>query len=283
MSAPYLTILVLSVLVLFFGMCRLLIGLNCREKRCEFGCCKTIGSREVQEDFYRVIITNDGMLAVLADGMGKELGGKIAARRVTEVLAELFKEYNALDHPIYFFQKAFQSANREVLKLFDDGRGSAVASAIMLRKGDFVGDLPTLYYAIVGNVKIAVFRNGELIPVGTGHTVNVLAENKYYCGDLTREDALAMLNETRVYHYIGRDDFKDIEFYDTPIQLKKNDIVVLMSDGVYEELHWRELEEYLGQRKTCRQIALDVIEHINRKQGTKDNACIVLVRVGELL
>lgn len=283
MSAPYLTILMLSILVLFFGTCRLLVGLNGREIRCDFGCCKTIGSREVQEDFYQVIITKDGMLAVIADGMGKELGGKIAARRVTEVLTELFKEYNALDNPIYFFQKAFQSANREVLKLFDDGRGSAVASAIMLQKGDFVGDLPTLYYAIVGNVKIAVFRNSELIPVGTGHTVNVLAENKYYCGDLTREDALVMLNETRVYHYIGRDDFKDIEFYDTPIQLRKNDIVVLMSDGVYEELDWRELEKYLGQKKNCRQIALDVIEHINRKQGTKDNACIVLVRVGELL
>ena len=283
MNAPYLTILVLSILALSLGLCRFLVGLTGREKKCEIGCCKTIGSREVQEDFYKVIKTKEGLLAVLADGMGKELGGKIAARKVTEVMAELFAEYNALDHPVYFFQKAFQTANREILKLFDDGRGSAVASAVMLKEGDFVGEFPTLYYAIVGNVKTAVFRNGELIPVGTGHTINMLAENKYYSGDLTREDALSLLNETRVYNYIGRDDFKDIEFYDTPIQLKKNDVVVLMSDGIYEEMDWRELEEYLGQKKPCKQIALDVIEHINRKQGFKDNACIVLVRVGELL
>ena len=48
-------------------------------------------------------------------------------------------------------------------------------------------------------------------------------------------------------------------------------------------MDWRELEEFVGQKKTCRQIAFDVIEHINQKQGAKDNACIVLVRVGELL
>lgn len=283
MSTPYLTILALSLFDLFFVLCRLAAALHDREKRCEIGCCKTIGSREVQEDFYQIRKTKDGLLAVLADGMGRELGGKIAARKVTEVFSELFEEYNALDHPVYFFQKAFQTANREVLKLLDDGRGSAVASAVLIQEGSLVGELPTLYYAIVGNVKVAVFRNGELIPVGSGHTINVLAESRYYSGDLTREDALSMLHATRVYNYIGRDDFKDIEFYDTPIHLKRDDIVVLMSDGIYEELDWRGLEEYLGQRKNCQQTAFDVIEHINRKKGAKDNACIVLIRVGELL
>lgn len=283
MNAPGLAILLMSVLLVLLVLCRLVIGICGHERKCEIGCCKTIGSREIQEDFYQISKTKNGLLAVLADGMGKELGGKIAARKVTEVFAELFGEYNALDHPVYFFQKAFQTANREVLKLFDDGRGSAVASAILLKEGDFVGELPTLFYSIVGNVKVAVFRNGDLIPVGTGHTVNVLAENRYFSGDLTREDALAMLHETRVYHYIGRDGFKDIEFYDAPIQLKKNDMVVLMSDGIYEELDWRELEDYLGQRKSCSQIAFEVIEHINRRQCDTDNACIVLIRVGEQL
>lgn len=283
MNVPCLTIIILTSLLFVLIICRIAAAVSCRERRCEIGCSKTIGNREVQEDFYQIRKTKEGLLAVLADGMGKELGGKIAARKVTEVFAELFQEYNALDHPAYFFQKAFQTANREILKLFDDGRGSATASAILLKEGEYIGDFPTLYYAIVGNVKVAVFRNGELIPVGTGHTINVLAENKYFSGDLTRENALAMLHETRVYQYIGRDGFKDIEFYDAPIQLRKNDVIVLMSDGIYEGMDWRELEKFIGQKKTCRQIAFDVIEHINQKQGAKDNACIVLVRVGELL
>lgn len=283
MSVPYMTIAILGGFMVLFMVIRLGMAVWNRESRCETGCSKTIGSREVQEDFYRVIRSREGLLAVLADGMGKELGGKIAARKVTEVFEELFREYNALDHPFYFFQKAFRTANREILKLFEDGRGSAVASAVMLRESPVEGEYPQLYYAIVGNVKVAVYRNRELIPVGSGHTLDVLARDKYYNGDITREDALAMLDAKRVYHYIGRDDFQEIEFYDTPVQLRRDDIVVLMSDGIYNGLDWKELEEILGQKAGCRQLAFEVVERINRKEGDRDNAGIVLIRIGELV
>lgn len=283
MSVPYLTIAALAALLLFFVLFRLGLTAAGRKRHCEAGGCKTIGSREVQEDFYRIVKREEGLLAVLADGMGRELGGKIAARKVTEVFEELFQEYSAPDHPFYFFQKAFQTANREVLKLFEDGRGSAVASAVLLRESPNEGEYPLLYYAIVGNVKVAVFRNGELIPVGSGHTIDVLARDKYYSGDITREDALALLHTKRIYHYIGRDNFKDIEVYDTPVQLRKNDVVVLMSDGIYEGMEWKELEEILSVRISCRKLAFQAVEHINRKAGPKDNACIVLIRVGELV
>lgn len=283
MSVPYLTITAMSAVLLMFVLCRFGMALSGRKSKCEIGCCKTIGGREIQEDFYKVTRTGEGLLAVLADGMGKELGGKIAARKVTEVFEELFKEYNALDHPYYFFQKAFQTANMEILKLFDDGRGSAAASAVMLRESPVHGEYPVLYYAIVGNVKLAVFRNGELIPIGSGHTIDVLAQDKYYSGDITREDVLALLNTKRIYNYIGKDNFKDIEFYDTPVQLRKNDIVALMSDGIYEGMEWKELEEYLGQRKKCDKLAFDVVEHINRGEREKDNASIVLIKAGEFL
>ncbi len=283
MSVPYMAIAALGGLLVLFVVVRLGLAALERESRCEAGCCKTIGSREVQEDFYRVIRGREGLLAVLADGMGKELGGKIAARKVTDVFEELFREYNALDHPFYFFQKAFQTANREVLKLLEDGRGSAVASAVMLRESPVRGEYPMLYYAMVGNVKVAVFRNGELIPIGSGHTLDVLARDKYYSGEITREDALTMLDAKRVYHYIGRDHFQEIEFYDAPVQLRRDDIVALMSDGIYEGLDWKELEEILAQKASCKKLAFEVVERINRKEGDRDNAAIVLLRIGELV
>ncbi|MDE7212448.1 MAG: SpoIIE family protein phosphatase [Lachnospiraceae bacterium] len=283
MNVPYLVIAAFAGLLLLFVLIRLVQAAAGRVSRCDVGCSKTIGSREVQEDFYRVVRGREGLLAVLADGMGKELGGKIAARKVADVFADLFEEYNALDHPFYFFRKAFQAANREVLKIFEDGRGSAAATAVMLQESPNRGEYPKMYYGIVGNVKVAVLRNGELIPVGNGHTVSVLAQEKYYSGDITREDALALLDANRIYNYIGRDHFRDIECYDTPIQLKKDDVVVLMSDGIYEGMEWKELEECLNRKSKCQQLAFDVIEHINSKTEDKANAGIVLIKVGELL
>ena len=45
------------------------------------------------------------------------------------------------------------------VKQMDEGRGMAAVSAVMIQGG-------FLFYGIVGNVKIAVFQNEELIPLG---------------------------------------------------------------------------------------------------------------------
>ena len=46
----------------------------------ETGASKTIGSREIQMDYYTIEENENGLLAVLADGMGKEAGGRIAKK-----------------------------------------------------------------------------------------------------------------------------------------------------------------------------------------------------------
>lgn len=274
MSIPYWIIAGLMLIFLALFSYRVCLMTGGREQKYETGCCKTIGSREIQEDEFALEENENGLLAVLSDGMGKGMGGKLASKTAVKVFRELFLDYNALDHPSYFFQKAFQSANREILNQMDEGRGGAALSAVIIQ--DHI-----LYYGIVGNVKIAVYRNGELIPVGTGHTIDVLAENKYYQGMLAREDALLMLEKKRTYNYLGRDGFGEIEFYDEPVHLRYGDVVALMSDGIYEGMEWKRIEEYLSNKKSCQDTAFDLIEYINRQEGEKDNAGVVLIRVGE--
>lgn len=275
MNIPYTAIGILFVILFFCVLYRLFLAIQSRKKPYEIGTCKTIGSREIQMDYFAVEENETGLAAVLADGEGRNAGGKIAAKTVVRVFLELLQAYNAADHPSYFFGKAFKTANREILKQVEEGKGKAVASAVMIQ-GRF------LFYAIVGNVKIAVFRNGELIPLGMGHTVDVWAKEKYYQGTLAKEDALAMLHEKRVWNYLGRDDFREITFYDTPVRLWKNDMVVMMSDGIYEAIAWKRIEEYLSQRKNCNKIAFDMVEHVNRSKGETDNASVILIKIGEL-
>ena len=78
----------------------------------DVGSSMTIGSREVREDQVDTLYTNSGLLAVLADGMGKEYGGRIASRAAVETFLDLFKDYNAFDNPQYYFRKAFSAAGR---------------------------------------------------------------------------------------------------------------------------------------------------------------------------
>lgn len=240
-------------------------------RRFKVGKAMTIGTRQVQEDDYGICQSAEGFLAVLADGMGKNYGGKVSARIAVDTMKEMFANYQAAENPAYFFQKAFTQVNREILNELDDGRGGASMSAVLI-KDNF------LYYAAAGNVKIAVYRNGNLIPLSTGHTIDVLVEDRFKEGVITREDALTLLENKRLYNYLGQDGFQEIEFFDTPIQLKEKDMIVLMSDGLYEGIQWKTIEELLSGKKKCQQKAYEIIEMINAgSRKEKDNASLVLV------
>ncbi len=240
-------------------------------RRFGIGKAMTIGNRQVQEDEYGICQSSEGFLAVLADGMGKNYGGKVSAKITVDTLKNLFAYYQASENPSYFFRKAFHKANADILDKLDDGRGGASVGVVLIKDSH-------LYYAAVGNVKIAVYRNGSLVPVSTGHTIDVLVEDRFIEGAITREEALKMLENKRLYNYLGQDGFQDIEFFDTPIRLKEKDIVVLMSDGLYEGMDWKTIEEILAGKKKCQQKAYDIIEVINAgNQKEKDNASIVLV------
>lgn len=273
MGGTYLCIAALALLILLLEIIKL-----CGEKKSgaylDVGTCMTIGSREVQEDQLASVQTDAGMMAVLADGAGRTYGGRIAARTAVDVFRELFGDYNAFNNPQYYFRKAFQCANREILKtLGDEDRGFASAGCALIRGG-------YLYYALVGNVKVAVFREGTLVPVSLGHTVAVMAERSFREGRISRQETLALLENQKLYNYLGRDGFRDIEFFDAPVRLRKGDIVVLMSDGVYELLGFREVEETLAQRSDCQKKALRIIEKVNQNAAeNKDNASVVLIGV----
>lgn len=240
---------------------------------CESGTCKTIGKREVQEDEFGVVESEEGTMAVLADGMGKCFGGKVASRIAVNTFQDMFENRNAFYNPQYYFRKAFHSANREILNRLDGERGAASVASVMIRERK-------LYYAVAGNVKVAVYRNHELVPVTSGHTINVLAKQKYTEGKLTRKDAVSLLEHHRLYNYVGQDGFHEIEFFDTPVSLYGGEYVVLMSDGLYESVKWKEIEDCIEAEGSCQDKALALMEMINQSvDENQDNASAVVLRV----
>lgn len=269
MNISAMIIFLLALAALFLILRRLLLTMP---NDVRLGKCMTIGDREIQEDNIGVLDGKTGTLLVLADGMGKRYGGRIAGRIAVETFQDLFREYKAFENPQYYFRKAFNAANRAILNKVEGGRGSSCVAAAMIKDN-------VLYYALVGNSRIAVYRGGDLVPVSDGHTIDVLARQRYMQGRLAKENAVALLESRRLYNFVGKDGFKDVEFFSQPIPLRAGDIVAVMSDGVYETLNWRELETELAIGKDCQRQALEIIQRVNRsKLPNKDNASIVLYR-----
>lgn len=280
MTIPEFVLLMLGLATLLVLAVRVKMGISelwrLSEKRRSgsfLGGSKTIGDREIQEDEYCMMETEEGSMAVLADGMGKQLAGKIAARLAVQAFRDMFEDRNAFYNPQYSFRKAFHGANREILNQLDENQGCASVGAMMLKARK-------LYYAVVGNVRVAVYRNHELVPVSSGHTINLLAKQKYEEGKLTREEAVSLLNHHRLYNFVGQDGFQDVEFFDTPINLYRGEYVLLMSDGLYETARWKDMEECLEMEGDCQQKAYRLIELVNQSaEQEKDNAAVVVMQV----
>lgn len=243
-----------------------------RQSRYETGTSKTIGDREVQEDEFGILESDEGIMAVLADGMGKAFGGKIAARIAVQTFLDVFEDRSTFYKPQYSLRKAFQGANREILNRLEDEQGSACVAAVVIQNR-------RLYYAAAGNVQAAVFRSHELTPVTSGHTISVLARQKYEEGKLTREEAVSLLDRHRLYNFVGQDGFREIEFFDTPIILHGGEYILLMSDGLYETVRWKDIEDCLDGNGSCQEKAYRIIELVNRSdQEAKDNGAVVIIR-----
>jgi len=281
MTLLELTIAILFLMMLILCFVRALFALphrSCKRNSnsidsFEIGTAKTIGDREVQEDEYGINNFGEGLMAVLADGQGKLHSGRIASLTSIQVFQEIFQLREAFYNPQYFFGKAFRRANKEVLQKLADNRGTASIGVALIK------DL-TLYYAVVGNIKIAVYRNRELVPISAGHTIDMLAKQKYQEGRLTKQETVALLENHRLYNFVGRDGFRDVEVFDTPIALRTGEYVLLMSDGVYDTIRWRDIEACLGKEGSCQSKAEALVEMVEQKQqNDKDNASIIVIRV----
>lgn len=243
----------------------------------ELGTATTIGNREVQADQFDYAETQAGFMLAIADGIGAGEKGKIAAGIAVDSCRMVFEQNTYFDNPGFFFQKAFLTANHDILEIIDDNTAGANLLCAVVSEGK-------LYYALAGNCLLAVHRDGDLVPLSEGHTIDMLAHQSFRKGRISRQDALAAMKAKRIYNYVGQDGFRNIEYYDESVALKKGDVIVLMTDGVLSLYSAARLEQLLASNSPCDALSFMVTDTIAAEDvhGEKDNATIMLLRVNRL-
>lgn len=236
------------------------------------GIAQTTGSRQIQADIAQVWINRAGTMAVLADGIGSANTGVVCAQIAADTILDRFEPYHELNDPVYFFKSAFEEANRRIQKTVGERRGGASVGAAFL-------GCSHLYYAVAGNVKIAIMRGEEIIPLSKGQTIDVLAAQAYEDGKISRQDALWSMEEKRVWNYLGQDGFREIEICSQPILLKKGDKVLLMSKGIFEEISWSETEDILADSASLQELAERMVNAADQKKNPQaDNGSVILIQ-----
>jgi len=231
-----------------------------------------IGNEEIQEDYLEVVNKSNGTMAVLADGLGKNEAGRISSIVAVKTISKLFKEEGNKEKITYFFKKAFNKASREIIKRVEKDKGGASVLSVIIYDN-------LLSYALVGDVMLAIFRNKELVKLSNGHSISEVAKKQYYNGKIQKDEALYALKEKKLLYYIGQESFRDIEISETPIELRKNDIIILMSRGAYEGLRWIEIEGILGNKKAnINELCGQIMENVKDNNKNNCNGSIMLMK-----
>lgn len=232
---------------------------------------QTVGNKEIQADCVQVFKNEAGFTAVMADGIGKENTGKVAAQVAVDTVLDAFEPYKVLQNPEYLFQTAFMEAHRRIQQTIGERRGGASMGMVFVNRTH-------LYYALAGNIRIAVLRNDELIPLSKGQTIDVLVRDAYQDGMISRNETIWSQSEKQIWNYLGKDGFHEIETSQPPVVLQAGDLVVMLSRGIYEELSWAETEEILLMDLSLKEkVDLIIAETEKKETQDKDNGSVLLL------
>ncbi len=234
---------------------------------------QSMGRREIQADYAEALSNCAGTIAVLADGTGSENTGKVCAHLAADSVLDCFEPYQILNNPIYFFKSTFAQAHRRIRQTIGERRGGAGMAAVFVNRTH-------LYYASAGDLRIALMRGKELIPLNEGQTVDVLAAEAYHMGNISRQEAIWSMDEKRIWNYLGKDGFREIERCDRPIRLKDQDTVLMVSRGIFETVSWGEMEDILLERISVQSQADAIVQKAESKQHQEmDNGSVLLLKV----
>ena len=239
----------------------------------DYGIAQTTGNRQIQADRAELYKSSAGILAVLADGIRKENTGQVCGQIGMDTVLDAFESYRELHNPEYFFRTAFGEAHLRIQRTIGERYGGACLAAV------FVSGR-VLHYALAGDIRIALWRNQELIPLSKGHTLDVLAMHAYEEGRLSKREAVWSMEEKRCWNYLGMDGFHEIELPERPVRLRAKDRIVMVSKGIWQELSWAELEDILAAGESCFKQAAQAVREAEKKPGEdKENGSIVLFSV----
>lgn len=228
--------------------------------------------QENQDDYRAGELPGGAVWALVCDGMGGAKGGREASQGACNVIENFFQEQYAQcgagqEEP--FLKKALLYANRFVFQKAAHeealaGMGTTAVCALV-RSGN-------VYLCHAGDSRAYLIRDGKLTQLTHDHSyVQELVD----CGTITEEEAEHHPQKNIITKALGVDYRLEPEF--TAAKLKREDRLLLCTDGLTNMVPVEEMEELLAQG-TFYDLPDRLIEAANAHGGS-DNITTLLLAV----
>lgn len=269
----YLIVLIFAAIFLGLLIIRnVLVKKSKDSRKIEIGNGQTIGRRDEQDDYFSTAETQNGTIAVLADGISGLANGRMASTIAVTTFIQEFKKLNNLANIQGFFKETARVSNHMIVENLQGSNGGTTLIAAIIDEQGF------LHWGAVGDSVITILRNGEFIAVNQKHIFESVLKERYIAGEISQLEIEENPFKKRLINYLGYEGFKKLDTGISPIKLNTGDKVCLMSDGIHDTLTEVELEKLVSQSISPHEIAQSIIEAVEEKRlKNQDNATIIIL------
>ena len=235
-------------------------------------CFTSTGGRSYNEDAVGTRDLPDGMLYILADGLGGHAHGEIASRTVVQTLTE--QPYEAGCDAPEWLQNSLIEANCQVIAQQEANSCTMKSTAVVLLLQD-----DRAFWAHVGDSRLYFLHDGQLRAVTDDHSV---AYKKYKAGEISRAQIGQDEDQSSLLRALGNPERNQPDLGCEPASLSVGDAFLLCSDGLWTYLKDEEICIDLLKSRTAKEWAeLMLMRLMERIRSDSDNASLITVLVNE--
>ena len=227
--------------------------------------------RRENEDSFSNVSLGDLDFFIVADGMGGHSKGELASKLAAKLFIKYIKEANLESYDSYLLlqEEATFYANEEIYKLsLEEGdirMGTTVVCLCIDHKNK------VYYLTHLGDSRAYMFRNDTLSQLTRDHSlVNDLLDS----GSLTKDEAENFINKSAITRAVGTEEKIIPDSKSLPME--EGDLVLMVTDGLTNELTDENIREIVKDNKDPYQISSRLIEEaINH--GGRDNITVTTI------
>lgn len=245
------------------------------------GNCQNQGARPYQEDSFGYsniidsdIVSNNGILAILSDGMGGLSNGKNVADYVVQASIAMFESINPQKNISEQLKNIVDYINANVCEQYESD-GISSAGATMVLAYIFKN---RIYWITVGDSRLYCYRAGNLLQMNEDHDY----KNRLFREYINEGGSLQEIEENpqkdSLVCFIGK---RDIPYVDVSIKgykIKPNDIFILCSDGIYNGISQDAIKTILAENDAQAASEKIVSNVVNAGFPGQDNMTVMVIK-----
>jgi len=212
---------------------------------------------------------------IVADGVGGQNSGELASSMAVKSIAEYIKArpLNGItdeEELKGYFLECMKNANQTVYQtaqLSAENAGMATTAVLLHLAGS------KAYIVNVGDSRAYIYRDGQISQITEDHTyVNELVKG----GSITKAQAEIHPQKNMITRALGGDEKILPDFY--RLEIIKNDIIILCTDGLYGELSAEEICSLAAASDSMNALSRSLVRRANG-HGGNDNITVICLKI----